>query len=255
MKFNELDAKLRIYETASDYCVPPDIWMVARLDGRGFTRLTKEVHRFEAPYDERFRDMMVSTVAHLMNCGFKIIYGYTESDEISLLFDIGENAFNRKLRKLNSILASEAGARFSLELGAVGSFDCRISQLPNRQLVIDYFRWRNEDAHRNALNSHCYWACRREGLNAREADRRLLGMTVAEKNELLFKFGLNYNDLPGWQKRGVGVYWEDFEKEGFNPLKKESSTAIRRRLKVDYELPIRDKYDEFLNKLMEMNCW
>lgn len=30
--------------------------MVARIDGRGFTRLTKEVHKFDAPYDERFRD-------------------------------------------------------------------------------------------------------------------------------------------------------------------------------------------------------
>ena len=28
------------------------------------------------------------------------------------------------------------------------------------------------------------------------------------KNELLFQKGINYNDLPGWQKKGVGVYCE-----------------------------------------------
>ena len=38
-----------------------------------------------------------------MTCGFNIIYGYTESDEISLLFHPNENTFNRKQRKLNSV--------------------------------------------------------------------------------------------------------------------------------------------------------
>jgi tRNA(His) 5'-end guanylyltransferase len=56
--------------------------MVARLDGRSFTRLTKEIHKFEAPFDERMRNIMSETTVHLMNCGFNVIYGYTQSDEI-----------------------------------------------------------------------------------------------------------------------------------------------------------------------------
>ena len=32
-------------------CVLPGVYMVARLDGRSFTRLTKEAHQFEAPFD------------------------------------------------------------------------------------------------------------------------------------------------------------------------------------------------------------
>ncbi|WP_262506716.1 tRNA(His) guanylyltransferase Thg1 family protein [Sporocytophaga myxococcoides] len=51
MKFDELDSKMRVYETAHDICVLPGIYMVARIDGRGFTRLTKEVHQFEAPFE------------------------------------------------------------------------------------------------------------------------------------------------------------------------------------------------------------
>jgi tRNA(His) 5'-end guanylyltransferase len=66
MKFDDLDARMRVYETANDLCVLPGLWMIARLDGRGFTRLTKEVHKFEAPFDERFRDYMVATVEHLI---------------------------------------------------------------------------------------------------------------------------------------------------------------------------------------------
>jgi hypothetical protein len=115
MKFDELDEKMRVYETALDHCVLPEMFMVARIDGRGFTRLTREVHQFKAPFDERFRDMMVSTTEHLMNCGFRVVYGYTQSDEISLLFHLEENAFGRKLRKYDSILAGEASAKFSLD--------------------------------------------------------------------------------------------------------------------------------------------
>ena len=86
MKFDELDLKMRVFETAHDRSVLPGMLLVARIDGRNFTRLTKEIHKFEAPYDVRFRDMMIETTSHLMNCGFKTIYGYTQSDEISLLF-------------------------------------------------------------------------------------------------------------------------------------------------------------------------
>ena len=68
MKFDDLDQKMRLFETAADYCVLPDMFMVARLDGRSFTRLTKEVCQFEAPFDERFRDLMVETAASLMTC-------------------------------------------------------------------------------------------------------------------------------------------------------------------------------------------
>ncbi|MCR6638561.1 MAG: tRNA(His) guanylyltransferase Thg1 family protein [Sporocytophaga sp.] len=162
MKFDELDSKMRVYETAHDVCVLPGIYMVARIDGRGFTKLTKEVHPFEAPFDVRFRDYMIETVKHLMNCGFKVIYGYTESDEISLLFDLNESLFSRKHRKYNSVLAGEASAKFSLLLGGLAAFDCRICELPNKHLVVDYFRWRNEDAYRNSLNAHCYWALRKD---------------------------------------------------------------------------------------------
>ena len=62
-----------------------------------------------------------------MTCGFNMLYGFTESDEISLLFSPDENSFGRKLRKLISILAGEASAKFSLRLGDMACFDCRIS--------------------------------------------------------------------------------------------------------------------------------
>jgi tRNA(His) guanylyltransferase len=252
MKFEELDNRLRIYETANDFCVLPGMFMVARIDGRSFTKLTKEIHRFEAPFDEKFRDFMVETTKHLMNCGFRIIYGYTQSDEISLVFHSEDETFNRKLRKLNSVLAGEASAKFSLLLGAVASFDCRICQLPTRQLLLDYLRWRNEDAHRNALNAHCYWALRRKGLGVAEATQSLLGLSVSQKNELLFQeAAINFNDVPNWQKRGIGVYWRSFEKQGINQLTGNVAYGIRRKLHADYDLPMREDYSSFIESLIE----
>lgn len=40
MKFDELDKKMRVYESANDMVVLPGMYIVARIDGRGFTRLT-----------------------------------------------------------------------------------------------------------------------------------------------------------------------------------------------------------------------
>jgi tRNA(His) guanylyltransferase len=251
MKFEELDAKLRGFETSHDLCVLPGIFMVARIDGRSFTRLTKEVHQFEAPFDPRFRDYMVATVEHLMNCGFNVVYGYTQSDEISLLLHRDENNFGRKLRKLGSIFAGEASAKFSVLLGDVAAFDCRISQLPTPNLVVDYFRWRNEDAHRNALNAHCYWMLRKAGETGRSATEKLDRLSIAEKNELLYQAGINFNDLPNWQKRGVGLYWESYQKEAVNLVTGEAVWATRRRLKTEMELPMKDEYSEFVRSLLE----
>src|SRR5579871_709078 len=218
MKFDDLDRRMRVFETAHDLCVLPGIFMVARIDGRGFTRLTKEVHTFDVPYDERFRDYMVQTTEHLMSCGFRIVYAYTQSDEISLVLHRDEDLFNRKLRKLTSILAGEASAKFSLLLGDLAVMDCRISQLPNLGLLVDYLRWRQDDAHRNALNAHCYWTLRQEGQSGDAAANFLRGLSVAQKNELLFeKKRVNFNDLPLWQRRGIGFYWASYDKPATDP--------------------------------------
>ncbi len=246
MKFDDLDKKMRPFETSHDHQVLPGIYMVARIDGRGFTRLTKELQDFDAPYDERFRDFMVETLKHLMQCGFNFIYGYTQSDELSLLVDFQDNTFGRKLRKWNSVLAGEASAKFSLLLGDMAVFDCRVCQLPNPALVTDYFRWRHEDAHRNALNGHCYWLLRREGLDAQGATQQLSGKSIADKNELLFQRGINFNEIPSWQKRGIGIYWEDYQKAGTDPRSGESRQVTRRRLTVDMELPLGNAYSDFI---------
>ena len=43
MKFDDFDKKMRIYEQSLDQTILPEIFIVARLDGRSFTKLTKEI--------------------------------------------------------------------------------------------------------------------------------------------------------------------------------------------------------------------
>ncbi len=250
MKFDELDAKMRVYEQSLDQRILPELFLVARLDGNRFTRLTKEICGFEAPYDERFRDMMIETVKALMTYGFRVIYGYTESDEISLLFHPEEDTFGRKARKYNSILAGVASAAFSMRLGKPGIFDCRMIPLPTVERVRDYFLWRQEDAHRNALNSHCYWLLRKQEKSVAEATEILSEKSVAFKNELLYQNGINYDKLPSWQKRGVGVAWETVEKRGFDPVANAEAVASRRVLRVNGELPTKEDYSEYVERLI-----
>jgi len=251
MKFDEIDKRMRVFETAHDHRVLPGLYIVVRVDGRNFTRLTREVHRFDAPFDERFRDYMISTTEHLMSCGFRVVYGYTQSDEISLLLHQEEDTFGRKTRKLESVLAGEASAKFSLLLGDLAAFDARVSQLPSVDLAVDYFRWRSQDAHRNALNGHCYWALRDQGRTAREAADSLLGLSIAEKNELLFQVKhVNFNDLPRWQKAGVALIWKDYEKSAVNPTTGDTILATRRRIRPHFDLPIEDEYSQFVRNVI-----
>ncbi len=108
------------------------------------------------------------------------------------------------------------------------------------------FALRQADATRCALNGWCYWTLRKSGKSVEEATALLEGQSVAFKNELLFQQGINFNDLPAWQRRGVGLYWEVYEKQGYNPIENKAVVTERRRIKVDEELPAIDAYGEFI---------
>ncbi len=252
MKFDQLDRRMRIYETAHDHCVLPGIHIVARIDGRSFSQLTRSAeHKLEAPYDLRFRDCMIATLEHLVVAsGFSVLFGFTQSDEMSLLLRKDESLFGRKLRKLISVLAGEASAKFSLAFGSLAAFDARISQLPDVDAVVDYFRWRHEDAHRNALNGHSYWLLRREGLDDHAATEKLKGVSVADRNELLFKAGINFNDVPAWQKRGIGVLWKEEDHVGLDPRTGAKVSKARRRAVVELDLPMKSEFEQLVRGIV-----
>ena len=243
MNPDDLEQRMRALEYFHDLRVLPGTWPVLRVDGRSFSRLTEA--GFEKPFDPRFHELMCRTTETLVT-ELGAVYGYTESDEISLLLPRTSELFDRSVEKLVSIAASIAGGTFSLGLGAVAHFDGRVWMGAQPGLVVDYFRWRQADAARCALNGWAYWTLRKAGGSVEEATSQLEGQSIATKNELLFQNGINFNDVPAWQKRGTGFYWETFEKEGFNPKLGQTVTAVRRRIKVDRDLPLGDDYSRFI---------
>ena len=249
MKTADLESRMRALEYFHSIRALPGAWVVLRVDGRSFTRLTQT--DFEKPFDARFHGLMM-TAAEALLTGLDGLYAYTESDEISLLLPRETSLFDRELEKLVSVSAGIASATFTHALGAPAHFDCRMWMAPDAGDVIDYFRWRQADAARCGLNGWCYWTLVKEGATAAEATKRLKGTTAAQKNELLFARGINFNDVPVWQRRGAGVLRETYERPGVDPRTSSATVAVRRRVRRDENLPLGEDYAAFLNALLHV---
>jgi len=225
MRFDDLDKTMRQFETSLDQFCPADSHLVLRLDGRGFTRLTKSVWQFERPFDLRFHEIMLSVCEHLMSCAGKTLFCYTQSDE----------------------------AAFTAKIGDVAVFDCRVCPLPNAGRVSDYFRWRAEDAKRNALSAYCYWGLRDLGASPSEADERLHGLTGPEKRAFLrAEMGVDVGTLPEWQTQGAFAEWRDVPHTGFNPITNEHVQTTRRRLQWLDPVPEDETLAAKITTLLEM---
>jgi len=225
----------------------PGAWVILRVDGHGFSRLTED--RYEKPFDPTFHGCMVQTAQALLEqLGGR--YAYTESDEISLLLPRDWDLFDRELEKAISLSAGVASATFSRAGGVTAHFDSRAWLGAADADVVDYFRWRQADAGRCTLNGWCYWTLRKQGQSVAAATAALKQRTAAFKHELLFQHGVNFNDVPAWQRRGVGLYWESYVKEGYNPKRNETVLARRQRIKVNEELPLGDDYSGLVRQIM-----
>ena len=113
-----------------------------------------------------------------------------------------------------------------------------------------YFRWRQDDAPRCALNGWSYWTLRKQGATVAAATARLEGLTRAEKEALLAAYGISFAETPLWQQTGSGLYWNSYVKEGFDPVKQVATSALRRRLAWEEALPSGDAYRDFLRAFL-----
>ncbi len=184
----------------------PLLPIYARLDGRSFSKFTNSMKR---PYDTDMSQLMIGITKKLVE-ETNALVGYTQSDEISLLFYSDEIKsqvfFDGKIQKMNSVLSSLATSYFTLgaiqhwpslveELNPV--FDCRVFQLPNKTEAANVFLWRELDATKNAISmaARCYFS-----------HKELQNKTGAEMQEMMFqKNGTNFNNYPNCFKRGTFI--------------------------------------------------
>lgn len=182
----------------------PLLPVCARLDGKGFHRLTKGLER---PYDRRFVELMRRTTAYLVQETHACI-GYTQSDEISLVWYSGEYKsqifFDRRIQKMVSVLASMATAFFNAHLPELlpekieilALFDCRVWQVPTLAEAANTFLWREFDATKNSISMAARHYYPHEALHKK---------TSAEMQDMLWQKGVNWNDYPPFFKRGTFI--------------------------------------------------
>ena len=224
-----------------------------RLDGRAFHTFTRG---FQEPYDEVFSNAMIKTMDYLCRSIQGCVFGYTQSDEITLIlidyqtFET-EAFFNYEVQKLCSISASMATMAFNKFFkeevdkfyynhcsredplfekhyqiyrdaqykGAM--FDARCFNIPKEE-VTNLVYWRQLDAMRNSaqmLGQHYY------------SDKELDGVSCEEIKDKVF------NDY--------GVWWQ-----GLRPRFRHG-TCWTKELGIDYDMPILKGADrEYLDKLI-----
>jgi tRNA(His) guanylyltransferase len=261
MNSQDFEKSMRKLEIFHGYRVPEGCNVVVRLDGRSFSKLTKEY--FKKPFDERFHDIMVKVTSELVK-EFDANYAYTESDEISLLFGKDWDFCDRELEKIVSLTASYACSIFTANFMWGEKFDPYSSFIPNirpiafdsrvipivrQQTVADYFNWRQADATRCCLNGYAYHLLR-------EVEGKTKGKAVSELNkadhnirhEILKRNNMSFEELPGWQRNGTGIYRQYIYRDGFNPKTQQTIKARRRELVVNEDLPTGEEYRNLILK-------
>jgi len=200
--YSEFDKRMKGYENIYNKKMIPLVPILVRVDGKSFHTWTKGL---EKPFDNDLIKCMKDTTHDLM-LETSALFGYTQSDEISLLFYSdrvdSQVFFNGKVNKLNSVLASMTTAIFNniksydefLANKPFALFDCRCWQMPKEE-VANYFIWRERDAVRNSINSVG---------QANFSHKELQGKSSKEIQEMLFQEkGINWNDFNLNEKRGT----------------------------------------------------
>ena len=194
-----IDDRMKMYEEASRHVLTPRMPMIIRVDGRAFHTLTRGLD----PWDPMIARSMERSAIAL----FKEIAGaelaYTQSDEISVLVNdfrtLGTQPwFGKVLQKVASVSASIATAHFrhTGERGQYATFDARAFVIP-REEVTNYFIWRQQDATKNSVSMLA---------QQHFPHSRLQGLNGSQMQDLLHaEKGINWNDLPVWQRRGIVV--------------------------------------------------
>lgn len=210
MKNDAFGDRMKAYEKNAAQRFLPLIPICARLDGKGFSKFTKGLKR---PYDPNMTTLMQHVTHYLVEETGALI-GYTQSDEISLVWYTDSTKkqvfFDGKIQKMVSVLASMATAKFNSlvpELlpskeGTLALFDCRVWQVPTKIEAVNMFLWREQDATKNSISM---------AASEYYSHKQLHKCNGAQKQEMLFKKGINWNAYPSYFKRGS--YFQRSRKE------------------------------------------
>ena len=216
-----LGDRMKEYECRNQYFLQRRTPVILRIDGKAFHTFTRG---FQKPFDEVLGNAMVRTMEYLCQNISGCVFGYVQSDEITLVLQdyrkLNTDAwFGYRTDKLCSIAASMATMAFNiyyleeidnytvkpnldanrlktyymaLKHGAM--FDARCFNIPKEE-VCNCIYWRQLDATRNSIQMVG---------QANFSHAELQGKSCNEIQDMLHEQrGINWNDFPTRWKRGV----------------------------------------------------
>lgn len=279
MDKSELAARMKnFYENPAKTQLLRRVPVAIRIDGKAFHTFTRG---FQKPFDPVLMDAMQRTMKYLCENIQGCIFGYTQSDEITLILTdyqklTSEAWFNYEVQKMASISASMATVAFNkyfseniikynstydplieenkrlieryvnaAEKGAM--FDARCFNIPKEE-VTNLIYWRQLDAMRNSIQMVG---------QAHFSHAKLKDKTCNDIQDMLMvQYGINWNTFTIPCKRGTACIKTE-EKETI----KEPNVyfgeqigeriIVRRKWKIDYEIPIFKGADrDYIDKLV-----
>lgn len=230
MDTSDLANRMKDYEKRNRYYLQKRLPVIIRLDSRAGHTFTKG---FKRPFDEIFMKSMQETAKYLCENIQGCQCAYIQSDEITLLLVDYEKLnteswFDYRIDKIISISAAMATLAFNkyftsnaemyiddfyeawnhsdveekyvkvlkkaIKMGLV--FDSRVFNLPKEE-VTNNFYWRQLDASRNSIQMVG---------QANFSHKELQHKSCNDIQDMLMtQKGINWNDLPTYQKRGSCV--------------------------------------------------
>lgn len=229
---DSLGSRQKTYEAVYKQTLVQKAPIVIRIDGKAFHSFTKKMAK---PFDDLIIDTMQKTMLELCKDLATCKFGYTQSDEITLVCicdDVirTEGLFKYKAQKIISIVASKTTKYFNkifyenmqklennpkeyknvVDINIYknklfeAEFDCRVMNIPEWD-VINNIIWRQQDATRNSIQmlGQAYFTQKElEKKNCSEIMDKLMN----EKN-------INWNNLEIYKKRGSCCYRKENDKK------------------------------------------
>lgn len=217
MQLDSLGDRMKGYESVSKTFLMKRTPVIIRLDGKAFHTFTKKLKPStdssltSSPFSYIMHRVMTYTTLELAKHIQNVKIGYTQSDEITLLLTdwntfTTDQWFNGNIQKIVSVASSMATAYFNMywswefldhtvptNITELAMFDARVFNLPKEE-VTNNFIWRQNDASRNSVQmlGHYHFS-----------QKQMHGLNNSQVQDLLMcEKGINWNDIPTWQKRG-----------------------------------------------------
>lgn len=280
-KKDSLGDRMKAYERIPKNFLTRRIPAIIRIDGKAFHTFTKG---FEAPFDKVLMESMQATMKYLCENIQGCVFGYTQSDEITLVLTdykkITTDAwFGYNVQKMCGVAASMATMAFNKFFKeAVTKWECK-------NIPLDYLGYCQGDVSEFAVTLPLHGIYKRAVNNGAMFDARAfsvpkdevcncliwrqqdatrnsiesVGQAYFSANQLHGKscnmiqemlwaeHGVNWNDFPTECKRGAGCYRVPVT-ETIEIPGKEPITVTRNKWQVDREIPVFSRDRDFVEK-------